>query len=1078
MRYILLFSALITSANIAQSNPEFKYLTTEDGFAYNYATCFCEDQFGFLWIGYEGGLDRYDGNTFLHFTVDPLDSNSLPDPFVEFLHLDKKNRLWVATHAGLVRFDYDQMNFKKTDPGLKTLESEWVQVIEETNENGEVVLWLSLMNAGMVKYYPDKNEAILFTADPGSTNSLSDNIILDIHADGDNIIWIATLRGGLNRFDPVNERFKIYRKNEKDANSINDNHIISIASEKKDGKKIIWLGTGKGGLNKFDNDSETFYHYTHKENDPNSLSHNRVLSIQKYKEKLLLGTAGGGLNIFDPHAKRFERYYANTTKGSISSDIITDIYKTSYDFILFGTFEGGISYIDELAPKFHTVRYNETDRKSISAKSVLSLARINNGDIYLGYTGGINIIRNNDSRVLRIDEIPILNDLLKDVMVITLFSSLIEKGVIWIGTFNNGLIKYNYLTQSYKKYVNDPGDPGTISHNTITALYEDRNGYLWFGGQINGLNKMNIESGIVQRYSNRENNNRSLSNNIVSSLYEDSEGVLWISTEYGLNKYNEETDDFDRFYFDEENIHTNTNLISTVTEGPKDKEILWVSTAAGLIKFSKKSGVFTRFTIRDGLSSNLIMSVLSDNKNSIWMNTVSGISKFNTGDQSIINFNKEDGVEINEFNLGCFYKDNDGYIFYGGTSGITYFHPDSINIPDAKNKVLLTDFYLLNNRAIPGEDSFLDSSITLKKKLTLDYSHYVFGIEFTAPDYRSFEKQKFQYMLAGFNNEWITAHENNRVATFTNIPPGEYEFKVKVSNRFGKWNENYSSLMIEITPPFWKTWWAYSIYFIVIAGALFGFVEYRSFRLRRQTIRLQSAVEQRTKELKQLNADKDRFFSIVAHDIKSPLVALVRFTDIFKKQFTGLNEDEKVESIKEINDTLHNTYKYLTNLLNWSRVQIGKFEFNPVRFDLRKLIDENIDYVCAAAQTKNIEIVSDVDDETNVYADYEMISIVLRNLLSNAIKFSYKGSSINVSTNVSKDVAVVTVEDSGIGISEDKLAALFNIDNVKKTRGTENEEGTGLGLILCKELINKNNGEIFAESKIGAGSKFSFTLPL
>lgn len=1068
-----LFLLCIVSAPLfSQTDITFKHITSEDGLGNNSIKCFCEDQYGFLWIGLEGGLDRYDGNNFLHFTVDPFDSTSLPDPVVDALHLDRDNRLWIGSSGGLTLFNYQKMSFTRIDLGLDPTYSTYVYSINESSENGEIVLWLSVINLGLVKYYPDEGKTQLFLSNPDDPNSLNDNIISSIHVDEDNILWLATLQGGLNKFNPTTEEFINYTNRKDDKYSISSNHIISVLSETVEGKKTIWLGSGNHGLIEFDTQKELFYNYRFSEPNKHSFSQDRVFSIEKYKGKILVGTAGSGLNIFDPLTKEFSQFTNSSLPSSIASNMITTGYKSHSGLVFYGTYPTGISYLDPNPTGFTTIPFKDNNN-SITSYSVQSLTRTDNGDIYAGYLEGIDILHEKDMTITKLNDIPVLRDLLRNKTIVSLTASEYDKNIVWIGTLKDGLIKYKYSSGTYNIFKHDPANPKSISHNSISSLYEDSFGYLWFTGSNAALNKFDLSTEQTMRYISDINDEHSLGNISVNEIYEDSDRVLWICTEDGICRYNRDTDNFTRISFEENNIFTNSRYITSIVSDPVNNDILWIGSAAGLIRYNKTTDDFKRITTNEGLASNIVLSLLS-HKESIWICLLNSISVINTLENTIINFDKSDGIEVDELNIAG-YKHNN--IYFGATNGLVYFNPDSIKIDNSVSDVVLTDLYLFNNKIKPGKISVLDSSITVTNKITLSYEDYVFGIEFTAPNFKGYKNQSFKYMLAGFHDEWIDALQENRLATFTNIPPGDYEFRVMVANRFGLWNESYKSLHIEITPPIWQTWWAYTLYIIFFVGSVWSFIEYRSLKLKRDKESLQIAVDERTSELKKLNANKDRFFSIVAHDIKSPLVALVKFTDIFKKQFTNLSEEERIESVGEINNTLNKSYRYLTNLLNWARVQIGRFEFNPSNISLKKMLDKNIHFMEMTAAPKEITIKNHLKEDISVYADYEMISIILRNLLSNSIKFTPRNGTISIRIVPSKENVTIEVEDTGIGMSEEQREKLFRIESVIRTRGTENEEGTGLGLILCNELVKKNNGNFVVVSTLGKGSTFSFTLP-
>lgn len=1071
--YVTAFDKITGRDEISnQTAIKFNQLSSDQGLAYNSIKCFCEDQYGFLWIGLEGGLDRYDGKNFVHFTVDPFDSTSLHDPIVDCLHLDKKQRLWIGSSGGLTLFNYEDMSFTRVDIGIDSLSTTDVYNINETEEEGKIVLWLSILDLGLIKYYPDAKISKKFVPLPDNPNSLNDNIIFKIYVDDENILWLATLRGGLNRFDPVTEKFTHYITDPKNKNSIPDNHIIYVTGSEVGNKNILWLGSGKKGLIKFDKTTEMFNNYIIEPGKSNSVNFNRVLNIVDYKGLLLLGTPGAGLKLFNPLKEVSEPFVTDIQQSELSKIIITS-YKSKSGQIYFGTYDSGIFYLETQRTGFNTIPCGGSGPNTFSANTILSIEQIDEDHLYIGHSSGIDIIHSKDMRITKMADIPVLSSLLKNTVITSLLASSYEDNILWLGTFQRGLIKYNLKSRDYSFYKNNPADSQTISHNTVSSFCEDSFGYLWFSGANTGLNKFDILTGTVKRFINEKKDDRSLSSNYVMNIYEGPDSILWICTENGINRYERSTDDFRRINFDEKNVYTNSKIITSVISDPVDHDVLWVGTAAGLIKYNKITGKFKRYTTKNGLASNLVIAVRGY-KNSIWICSLNGISVLNTVDDSVINFDESDGIEIDEFNMTDFqYEDR---IYFGASNGLVYFRPGNIIIDTSKTEVVLTDFYLFNKRLTPEKGSVLDSSITVKNLLRLGPENYVFALEFTAPKLKGYQKQAYKYMLSGFTDEWIQTSYVNRMATFTNIPPGNYEFRVKASNAAGNWGDSFTSLIIVIEPPFWKTWWAYSFYFLFFVGFVAGFVRLRTRQAFKEKIRLEKEVAKRTEELKKLNSDKDRFFSIVAHDIKSPLVALLNFSKVFKRHFNSMTEDEKYDAISEIHDSLSNSYRYLNNLLDWARIQLNRFEFSPQKINIKEITEKSINYLNPVAEAKNISLVSEIKEDTIAFADYEMVSIVIRNLLSNGIKFTNSGGRVVVSAIVNEKVELV-VSDSGLGIGEEELKQLFRIDKIIKTKGTNNEEGTGLGLILSKELVNKNHGEVTVQSELNKGSIFSVILP-
>ncbi|MCK5820512.1 MAG: hypothetical protein KAH17_01455 [Bacteroidales bacterium] len=1060
----------------AQNGMSISCLTAEQGLRNNSVTAFCEDQYGFLWIGYDGGLDRYDGKELVHFSIDPFNPGSLSNPLIRSLLVDSKNRLWIGTQGGLFRYDYSNLSFIEIDIEIATPQPVWIEAMEETIENGEPVLWLSLFQTGLVKYSPDNNKAILYRPDLANSCSISDSTILDIHFDGEHI-WLGTLSGGLDRFDPETEETKNFKKDPSDKYSINDNHVLQILSDTIDNHHILWIGTGKGGLNRFDLQTERFDDYGTYYDDLQTLKNVRLFSLQKFQNKLLIGTAGRGLIVFDPVAESLDFSPVRQVKENFSSSYIRVLYLSRTGIIWIGSMENGACYYDPLSNSFSSVYHDSKDENSLSAKSVNGFAEISPGKIMVATNTGIDLFIRDENLVVRHNNIPEWKDVIPQTLINSICKSRFDEDIIWIGTFNEGLIKYDLSANSVKRYFHDPKDKHTISNNTITIIVEAADGYLWCAGSGNGVNRINPATGKITRFYHEKDNNNSLSDNYVLSIFEDSDSTIWISTYNGLSKYLKGKSEFHRITFDEgKNIPT-ANLVGSVAQDPNASNILWVSTAGGLIKLDKLTEKFSRFTIQNGLPTNLILGAIPDQENHLWLSSTAGISKFNTRNGFIENYTIEDGIQGLEHNFNAFYCDSDGYIYFGGTNGLTFFKPEDHIVPPVRAEVVLSDFYLSNEIIDVLPETFLDSSLFVKKKVTLSWSDNAFGIGFVFPDFGGPSNIIFEYMLEGFDTDWMSTSKNSRSASFTNIPPGEYEFRVRAQNADNLAKSEFASLRIRILRPFWKKWWAYSLYVLILAGSIISYIRIKIYNTEKEKAYLETLVHERTEELALLNKNKDRFFSIVAHDIKSPLISLLRFTEIVMKRYNKLSEEERLSSITEINKSLNSSYKYLTNLLDWSRIQIGRFEYNPRQINLKKIIDQQINYLHINASGKDVQLISEIGNSIFVHADYEMISIVFSNLLSNGIKFSKRGGKVTIRSYIEQEQIFIVIEDNGIGMDPEQVKNLFHIDKISRTRGTENEDGTGLGLILCKDLMEKNYGDLHVESASGAGSRFVVSLP-
>jgi signal transduction histidine kinase len=406
-------------------------------------------------------------------------------------------------------------------------------------------------------------------------------------------------------------------------------------------------------------------------------------------------------------------------------------------------------------------------------------------------------------------------------------------------------------------------------------------------------------------------------------------------------------------------------------------------------------------------------------------------------------------------------------------------------------EIVFTSFY----KTTQADKIYLD--VENATEVELNYDDHTFTIEFAALEYTNPDKNRYAYMLEGVSGDWIETG-NRRFVPFSNLPPGEYIFRVKGSNNDGLWNESGPSLKIIIKPPWWRSSWAWTAYLIILAGAIMLYIRMRERKLVRERDLLEKNVHLRTLQIEEqntqilqkneelnnlnqalsaMNNTRDKFFSIIAHDLRNPFNTILGLTEMALGNF-GKAEPEKLrKSIADIRDTAKHTFDLLQNLLIWARAQTGTLDFQPVSFDLSERIIENMDIVRSQAEKKNISLSFNDSGPVMVNGDTRMIDTILRNLLTNAIKFTQQTGQITIMVTETDNHFEVMVQDTGIGIARDNIDRIFLLDNKYVRKGTEKERGSGLGLILCREFIEKHNGTIRVESEIGTGSRFIFVLP-
>jgi len=665
--------------------------------------------------------------------------------------------------------------------------------------------------------------------------------------------------------------------------------------------------------------------------------------------------------------------------------------------------------------------------------------------------------------------------------------------IIWIGTEGDGIYKYNIKTDKAESIKRVPNKSDSLSGLFIFDIYDAGKDRLWIGSN-KGLEIYNKLNGTSEYFVHNEKDSNSISPRAVTCIFEDSRGRMWIGTNYGgLDLFN---NNGTFKHFDISNKHSNYPVKNNIKVIHEDREKnLWLGTEGrGLLKLDLDKNSFETYSMDSGLPNDVIYGILEDNKFNLWLSTNLGLCRFNYKTKNVRNYTVDDGLQSNEFNTNAYFKSSTGEMYFGGINGFNSFYPDQLSENKFIPPIVITNFYLFNEKVLIDKpingDIVLTKSTVQTDTIILSHDNNIFTFEFAALDYTSPKLNRYAYKLEGFNEEWIQSG-NLRLANYMNIDPGTYVFKVKGTNNDGIWNEAGISMVVIIEPPYWSTWWFRLLGIVVLGLILYGLYEFRLVAERKRSELLEKEVEQRTEELRiandmlrkdamileETNASKDKLFSIISHDLKNPFQSLLGYTEWLIKDYSNFTEDEKRKIINNIRESSVNIYNLLVRLLEWSRLQTNHTNFEPVKIDLKNFVDSIIKLLHVSLEKKQITVVNEIDYNVNIYADEHMLNSILQNLLSNAIKFSYENSIIIINSIANEEFVAVSVTDSGVGMTEEVVRKLFKAGTVYTTKGTHNEQGTGFGLLLCKELVELNGGTIWVESESGKGSSFKFTIP-
>jgi len=1097
--FILLHLSSLTL--YAQSRDiKFEHLLMEK----NSELCIFQDRQGFMWFGTQEGLARYDGYGFTVYKQDVFDSTSLSSNVIWSIHEDQDGTLWVGTGGGgLNKFDRKTQKFTHFAHDPKDPHSLSYNIIFACLEDHAGELWIGTGGGGLNKLDRQTGKFNHFVHDPKNPHSLSSNIIWSIYESRqrrDGTLWIGTEGGGLNKFDHRTEQFTHFIHDPQNPHSLSHNTVKSIYEDRSG---TLWIGTDGGGLNKFDRETEQFIRFFHDPKNPHSLSHNLVRTIYEDRTGTFwVGTGGGGLNILDRKTGQFTRLLHDPQDSrSLSDNNVVSIHEDRTGLIWIGTWSGGVNIFDRTKERFIQFINDPQNSQSLSHNFVTSICRDRDGTYWVGTrSGGLNQFDRRSGKFVNLIHDPRNSFSLSNNAVGVIFED--HAGLLWVATAN-GLDRYDRKTRKFVHFVPDPKNPHSLSHHVVRSIYEDRSGTLWIGTDLAGLNRFDVKTEQFTHFFNDPNNPHSLCHNRVDVIYEDRFGTLWIGTAGGLNRFDRKTEQFTHFVHDPNNPNSlSHNWITAICEDRSGT--LWVGTGGGgLDRFDRDTGQFTHYTEKDGLFNSIISiicGILADERDRLWLSTAAGLSCFvpsRPAGKIFRNYDVADGLPSDEFTLGAYHKSASGEMFFGSFHGLAVFHPDSIKDNPYIPPVVITAFKRYNTDEAEGI-AIAEKGISTKKEIEVSYKDNFLSFEFAALSYRNTFKNQYAYKLEGFNDNWIQLG-TKRDVTFTNLDAGEYTLRVKGSNNDGIWNEEGVSLKITITPPWWRTRWAYAFYVSLFTLLLYG---WRRFELNRVKLRNELKMKNfEAQKLQEMDQMKSRFFVNISHEFRTPLTLILGPVEQMRgKQFKG-NLDEAYDMILRNGRRL---LRLINQLLDLARLEAGRLSLQTRPENIVSFLKGLVLSFASAAERKRITLrVTAEEENLIVYFDRDKLEKIVSNLLSNALKFTPEGGSVTVAVGSERrmrgeeqrakgeyrpspfalhpspdEFVEISVTDTGPGIPYEQFDKIFDRFYQVDASQTREHEGTGIGLALTKELVELHHGEIRVRSEVGHGTTFIVRLPL
>lgn len=1120
------------SAPKPSSTVRFQHLGSEQGLPQNSVRSILQDRFGYLWFGTEDGLARYDGHGFTVYRHNPGDSTTLSNSYAIVLLETHSTAaaggtLWVGTNGGgLNRFDRASGKFKcfRHNPADPTSLSE--NNVRAIFEDRSGVLWVGTFGTsggGLNRFDPTTEKFVRYNNNTNDPTSLSSNVVRAILEDKFGNLWVAT-DSGLDRLNRATGTFDHYRHNPTDSTSLSNNVILSLLEDPGYGNQGggLWVGTRDGGLDRFDPATGIFKHYRHHTTDTTSLSDNMVWDLlEDHEGKIWVGTVNG-LNRFDRITGKFTRFEHNPANGtSLSNSYILSLLEDRTGTLWVGTGNGGLNYFNRATEAFIHYKRRADNPVSLSDNVVRSLLEDHTGTLWIGTNGGLNtlnratgnfkVYRNNPSDAASLSD-NIVWSLLED-----------RAHTVWAGTQAGGLNRFDRASGKFTHYKHNPKDSTSLSNNDVRVLLEDRSGALWAGSLWGGLNCFNRTTGTFTRYQNHPNDPTSLSGNNIRSLLEDRTGTLWVGTgTYGLNRFDRATGKFVRYLHNPNDAASlSHNSVRSLLEDHEGT--LWVGTHGGLNRLDRATGKFTVFNEKDGLPNDVVYGIMEDERGNLWISTNNGLCRFNPRSRTFTKLDKRDGLQDNEFNGGAFCRGIRGQMYFGGINGLNEFVPDSVRTDTVPPQILITMFKKFNRPVV------LDSAIEEKKVITLLHNEQDISFEFASMSFRVIERNLYSHKLEGYDADWSPPGTEHK-ATYTNLDPGEYVFRVRGSNCDGVWNMVGAQVHVIILPPWWRSWWAYTAYVLCGIGVfsmLNILVQRRRIQILRdrqkqreeeilrlsniqltaandEITRQQELVVLQNKHLQELDTEKNEMLGIVAHDLKSPLSGIRNLAALMEEYAETLSKGDIARYSQMIHESSNRMFQIVRSLLDVNALEQGGIKPFFVETDCAELLLPLIEEYRERAAAKSLRLDYEAPPAFFVCTDTGLLIQVVENLLSNAVKYSPPHTSIRLhieslqptpalehgenGENGQEGNSVersdwlqglrISVRDEGPGFQDAEKHKLFGKFARLSAQPTGGEHSTGLGLSIVKKMVEAMNGNVWCESEAGKGATFIVELPL
>lgn len=1045
-----------------------KKLTAEDGFVSSEIYSIIQDQQGLIWFGTaENGVMRYDGRKVTLFEFDSMSDNGLSHNDAGNLMLDRNGNVWIGTWGGGAnRYDPKTGMFDNYIHDPKGSDSISANRIQSLHHDEDGTIWLGSYDQGLNKYLGNNQFEHIKKATDGESG-LSHNRIWDIENHQTDMLWVATSYG-LNLVDKKNNTFTYYFPEPDNKTPTGANEIRHILKTRD---RSIYIGTQQGPFS-FNLESGEFFPI----GNVNGESLGQVNSMIQDQEGFIWFVTSKGVFRLDPTDSEIKQLDLENNNGL--RIIFEDNAKTLW---ITNEVEG----IYKLVPhrKFKSLQSPELTAPNgiLTDKQGDLLIATSQSEIFKWQVSSQKLIKLSEAIFNESNGFDNNRLLERPVLYLS------ESDILWIAQ-DEGLARINLTSGKVKLITYPQHDPAHKEFREIRTLNSDKFGKIWIGTYKNGVYTYDPKSNQF----NHLDSTYGLTHPEVLEIFRDSKDNMWVGTGDGANLWQEDMQFFMPF---KNNRYNPDSLLGSIVQDIHQTKLgdIWIATQKGLNLYQPDSQNFKHIKKEDGLPTNLIRAIADDSEGYLWLTTNKGISKYSPNNNTIRNFDSQDGLLGLNYYPSSLVKGNNNTLFTSSQRGIEYFSTISLSSNQVDPNLILTGFNIM------GQPVYLDTPYSYVTDINLSHLDYVFSFEFAVLDFISPNKNQYAYKLEGYDNNWIEIGNRN-IASFTNLDGGDYTFMVKATNSNGEWSKNMLTVNIHVSPPLWQTWWAYTIYALLLTGAIFAAIYLRTrlqnleiSRQKQFVTRLEQQVSEKTASLESQAKDlatalekaeeatqlKSDFLANMSHEIRTPMNGVIGMLNLLKA--SKLNS-EQAHTVDIARTSANSLLTLINDILDFSKIEADKLELENIEFDIRELIELLTESMSLNAQSKGVEIVLDLADLhiQKIHSDPGRIRQILTNILGNAIKFTEHGeiaisATLEPTENDDEYILLCQIRDTGIGIPGNKLANLFDAFSQVDASTTRKYGGTGLGLSITKRLCQLLNGDITVTSEVGVGSSFKIS---